>query len=51
MNIFHKSKKVTSAIARTLKLAFLLMFGIYTEGMLLNWLTLEMLVMELDMID
>jgi hypothetical protein len=39
---------------RTLRIAFLLMFGMYTEGMLLNWLTLdllEMLVIEFDMID
>jgi hypothetical protein len=38
----------------TLRLAFLLELGMYIEGMLLNWLTLdmlEMLVMELDMID
>jgi len=39
---------------RTLRLAFLLMLGIYKEGMLLNWLTLDLLeivLIELDMID
>lgn len=45
---------ITSAMDRTLRLAFLLKPGMCTEGMLLNWLTLdlvEMLVIELDMID
>jgi len=45
---------ITSAMDRTFRLAFLLKLGMYTEEMLLIWLTLgllEMLVMELDIID
>jgi hypothetical protein len=44
----------SSAMDLTLRLTFLLEQGMYIEGMLLNWLTLdilEMLLMELDMID
>lgn len=44
----------TSAMDLTFKLALLLVLGMYTEGMLLNWLTLDLLempVIELDMID